>query len=237
MLSCSTRLVSLSTPFRATRATLHCSRRGTTPRSPPSTGTVPVHAWFFVGRRSSVKSGCRVLGPTQSRCSCSFCTFATEIGIRIRSRMFVHGDSQFTWIQQSDRGYVSLLLLPTITAPLRRLIKSSQLIPANRPGLAVAKWRTDSRNDGHLLQIFQEAFVEPGLLEAILLSLILLQSGLPFGDTLPPTCYLGPMAPPVPCSSGWRGERPVTDIGPNPEPEPRFIFFLVPKWLKRLTER
>ncbi|KAN0129602.1 hypothetical protein V8E53_012598 [Lactarius tabidus] len=80
------------------------------------------------------------------------------------SRMFVHGDSQFTWVQKSDRG---------------------SLIPADRPGLAVARWRTESQNDGLRLQIFQVVLVEPGLLEAIILSLILLQSGHPFGDTLP----------------------------------------------------
>ena len=39
-----------------------------------------------------------------------------------------------------------------------------------------------SRSDGLRLQIFQEALVEPGLLEAIVLSIILLQSGHPFGD-------------------------------------------------------
>ena len=58
-----------------------------------------------------------------------------------------------------------------------------QLIPANRPGLAVAKWRTKSRSDELRLQIFQEALVEPGLLEAIVLSIILLQSGHSFGDS------------------------------------------------------
>ena len=61
----------------------------------------------------------------------------------------------------------------------------SQLIPANREGLTVARWRTDSRADGLRLQIFQEALVEPGLIEAIFLSIILLQSGQSFGDALP----------------------------------------------------
>ena len=56
-------------------------------------------------------------------------------------------------------------------------------MPIDRPGMAVAKWRTDSRNDGLRLRIFQVVLVEPGLIEAILLSLILLQSGHPFGDT------------------------------------------------------
>jgi hypothetical protein len=65
-----TRPVSLSTPSRATRAARNCARRGTTARSPPSTGTVPVRAWFFVGRRPRSKSGCHVLGLTPSTCSC-----------------------------------------------------------------------------------------------------------------------------------------------------------------------
>ena len=69
---------------------------------------------------------------------------------------------------------------------------SSQLIPANQPGLAVAKWRTESRTDGLRLQIFQEVLVEPGLLEAVLLSIILLQSGQAFGDTLHSMAAMGP---------------------------------------------
>jgi hypothetical protein len=87
------------------------------------------------------------------------------------SRTFAHGNSQFTWMQQSDRGF---------------------LIPANRPGLAIAKWRTKSRSDGLRLQIFQEVLVEPGLLDAILLSIILLQSGHSFGDTLHSLATRGP---------------------------------------------
>ena len=75
-------------------------------------------------------------------------------------------------------------LLPT-TSPVRRLIDLSQLIPADRPGLALAKWHTKSRTDELRLQIFQEVLVEPGLLEAIVLSIILLQSGHSFGDTTP----------------------------------------------------
>jgi hypothetical protein len=81
------------------------------------------------------------------------------------SRHLVHGDTQFTWMQQSSSGF---------------------LIPANRPGLAVAKWRTKSRTDELRLKIFQEALVEPGLLEAIVLSTVLLQSGHSFGDRLEP---------------------------------------------------
>ena len=57
-----------------------------------------------------------------------------------------------------------------------------QLIPANRPGFAVAKWHTKSPNDELRLQIFQEALIEPGLLDAVVLSIILLQSGHYFGD-------------------------------------------------------
>jgi hypothetical protein len=111
-------------------------------------------------------------------------------GIRCRSRMFTHGDSQLKWMQQPDRGFVSPLL-PT-TSPLHRLINSSKLIPVNRPGLVVARWRTESRADGLRIQIFHEVLVEPGLLEAILLSIILLQSGNAFGDTLPSMADLGP---------------------------------------------
>jgi len=52
-----------------------------------------------------------------------------------------------------------------------------QLIPANRPGLAVARWRVSPHSDDLDLEIFQEAQVEPGLLEAIVLSVVLLRSG------------------------------------------------------------
>ena len=56
----------------------------------------------------------------------------------------------------------------------------------------MAKWRTESRTDGLRLQVFQEVLVEPDLLEAILLSIILLQSGKSFGDTLHSITELGP---------------------------------------------
>jgi hypothetical protein len=59
----------------------------------------------------------------------------------------------------------------------------TQLIPANRPGLAVARWRVKSRTDELLLEIFQEALVESGLLEAIVLSIVLLRSGRSLGDS------------------------------------------------------
>jgi hypothetical protein len=104
-----TRLAASSTPSQATRAKRRCSRRGTAPKSPPSTGTVPVRAWFSVGRSSSAKSGWRVLSPTPSTCSPPSARFTTLSwdGIRIRSRMFTHGDSQLKWMQRSDRGIVS----------------------------------------------------------------------------------------------------------------------------------
>src|SRR5258708_29405665 len=58
-----------------------------------------------------------------------------------------------------------------------------QLIPANRRGLAVARWQIDSGTDELVLEIFQEAPVEPGLLDAIVLSVVLLRSGNPLGDS------------------------------------------------------
>ena len=57
-----------------------------------------------------------------------------------------------------------------------------QLIPANRPSLSVARWRVSSHSDDIDLEIFEgsEALVEPGLLEAIVLSVVLLRSGRAF---------------------------------------------------------
>jgi len=52
-----------------------------------------------------------------------------------------------------------------------------QLIPADRPGLSVARWRVSPHSDDLNLEIFQEAQVEPGLLEEIVLSVVLLRSG------------------------------------------------------------
>jgi hypothetical protein len=56
----------------------------------------------------------------------------------------------------------------------------------------VAKWRTESRTDGLRLQIFPEVVDEPGLLEAVILSIILLQSGQSFGDTIHSMSAMGP---------------------------------------------
>ncbi len=58
---------------------------------------------------------------------------------------------------------------------------SSQLISANQPGLAVARWKIMSRTNELILEIFQTP-VESGLLEAIVLSVILLRSGHALGD-------------------------------------------------------
>ncbi|KAH9968458.1 hypothetical protein BJV74DRAFT_868256 [Russula compacta] len=79
------------------------------------------------------------------------------------SRVLTHGGAQFTWMLQSSTGY---------------------LIPANRPGLAVARWRVKSRTDILHLEVFQEALVDSGLLEKIVLSVLLLRSGRAFGDLI-----------------------------------------------------
>jgi hypothetical protein len=70
----------------------------------------------------------------------------------------------------------------TINTLCEGLMNPSQLIPANRPGLSVARWRIRKHSDDLDLEIFQEALVESGLIEAIVLSVILLRSGRPFGD-------------------------------------------------------
>jgi len=81
------------------------------------------------------------------------------------SRVFTldDSDSQFTWMDQTNSGY---------------------LIPANRHGLAVARWHIKSHSDELHLEIFQEALVQSGLLAAIVLSLVILRSGRSLGDTL-----------------------------------------------------
>ena len=74
-------------------------------------------------------------------------------------------------------------------APAERLFTGidnlSQLISANRPGLAVARWRVKPRTDELNLKIFQEIplAVESGLLDAIVLSVVLLRSGRSLGDS------------------------------------------------------
>ena len=64
---------------------------------------------------------------------------------------------------------------------------SSQLIPADRPGLALARWQvnggTESTTDELILEISQETPIDSSLLEAIVLSVVLLRSGRSLGDS------------------------------------------------------
>ena len=62
-------------------------------------------------------------------------------------------------------------------------MESSQLIPADRPGRAVARWQVNAGTDDLILEIFQDAPIESGLLEAIVLSVVLLRSGHSLGDS------------------------------------------------------
>jgi hypothetical protein len=64
------------------------------------------------------------------------------------------------------------------------LIEPLQLIPANRPGLSVARWRIRTRSDDLDLEVFQEALVESELLEAIVVSIVLLRSGRSLGNII-----------------------------------------------------
>jgi hypothetical protein len=80
----------------------------------------------------------------------------------------------------------------TTWTPFEGLIDPLQLIPANRPGLAVARWRIRSHSDDLELEIFHEALVEPGLLEAIVLSVLLLRSGRSLGDTIEAMSFWDP---------------------------------------------
>ena len=87
---------------------------------------------------------------------------------------------------------VTYVSATTWTPFLRELIDPLQLIPANRPGLAVARWRIRSHSDDLELEIFHEALVEPGLLEAIVLSVLLLRSGRSLGDTIEAMSFWDP---------------------------------------------
>jgi len=93
-------------------------------------------------------------------------------GPQTESRILTHGDSQLTWAHRSST--------------------CGHLIPANRPGLAVARWRIRSHSDDLELEIFHEALVEPGLLEAIVLSVLLLRSGRSLGDTIEAMSFWDP---------------------------------------------
>jgi len=85
-------------------------------------------------------------------------------GPETESRILTHGDSQLIWMNKSST--------------------SGYLIPANRPGLSVARWRISSRSDDLYLEVFQEALVESGLLEAIVVSIVLLRSGQSLNDSI-----------------------------------------------------
>jgi len=80
-----------------------------------------------------------------------------------------------------------------------------QLTPANRPGLSVSRWRVSPHSDDLDLEIFQEALVEPGLLEAIVLSVVLLRSGRPLGTDAVGMSDLNQLFNPhiIPGLSGW----------------------------------
>jgi len=90
---------------------------------------------------------------------------------------------------QNSLGYRvrGLLLVMCASAlaktPFVRLIDSSQLIPANRPGLEIARWQIKSGTDELNLEIFQETPVESDLLESIVLSIVLIRSGHSLGDS------------------------------------------------------
>jgi len=99
-----------------------------------------------------------------------------------KSRKLAHGDSQLIWMNKSST--------------------SGHLIPANRSGLSVAGWHIKPHSDDLDLEIFQEALVESGLLEAIVVSVVLLRSGRSLGDTIE-TMTFSPMLCYLPGRNGW----------------------------------
>jgi hypothetical protein len=99
-----------------------------------------------------------------------------------------------------DRGPPLVMCVSTSTEILFAGVDSlSQLIPADRPGLAVARWKIKSRTDELNLEIFQEGpqAVEPGLLDAIVLSVVLLRSGQSLGDSPGEISLSNPVYPQV----------------------------------------
>jgi hypothetical protein len=84
--------------------------------------------------------------------------------------------------KSSSSGYVGIHHHPGHLC--EGLIDLLQLIPANRPGLSVARWRISPRSDDLYLEVFQEALVESGLLEAIVVSIVLLRSGESLNDNI-----------------------------------------------------
>ena len=116
-----------------------------------------------------------------------------------RSRILTHGDAQFTWMQGhgSASGYVCIKFHRDTACPfVTTKMDSSQLIPADRPGLAVAHWQVNAGTDDLILEIFQEAPIESGLLEAIVLSVVVLRSGYSLGDS--PSEIIGMYIPSMP---------------------------------------
>jgi hypothetical protein len=71
----------------------------------------------------------------------------------------------------------------------------SQLISASRPGLEVARWKIKPHTDELKLKIFREVPLadESGLLDAIVLSVVLLRSGQSLGDSPGDISLLGQM--------------------------------------------
>jgi hypothetical protein len=63
-----------------------------------------------------------------------------------------------------------------------RLKDWSQLIPAEQTWSGNSSWQINAGTDELILEIFQESAVESGLLEAIVLSVVLLRSGYSLGD-------------------------------------------------------
>jgi hypothetical protein len=59
--------------------------------------------------------------------------------------------------------------------------------------VAVTRWYINPRTDELILEIFEEALVESGLLEAIVLSVVLLRSGRPLGDSPDVLNYSNPL--------------------------------------------
>ncbi|KAF8498219.1 hypothetical protein F5888DRAFT_1634130 [Russula emetica] len=82
------------------------------------------------------------------------------------SRIFTHGNAQFTWVPW--QGQTS---------------SSGHLIPASRPGITIARWQIKSGNDELILEISQGIPVGSGLLDSIVFSVVLLQSGHSLGDS------------------------------------------------------
>ena len=62
-------------------------------------------------------------------------------------------------------------------------MESSQLIASNGSGLPVARWQIMGHTDELILEVFQVRPVDSGLLDAIVLSVVLLRSGRSLGNS------------------------------------------------------